>query len=95
MGHRWVPFDDFDKVISESRVPACELICECGEDIPEHLSVQITAGTEEACAKDSAIAGQFRDRLGDGRFPGSCQPIEPEYGLTLRILSPAHDIFED
>ena len=59
MGHRGISLDDLDEVVSESGIVASELICECGEDVLERLSVRVITGTEEACAEEVVIAGHF------------------------------------
>ena len=82
---------------SERGVPTCELVRDCGEDVPELLSFEVIPGAEEARAEvdGSTLCNRFGECLGDGRFSCSSQPVEPEDVSILLIFGPAHYPIKD
>ena len=95
--HGRVLFDNPNDMASERGVPTCELVRDCGEDVPELLSFEVIPGAEEARAEVDGftLCNRFGECLGDGRFSCSGQPVEPEDVSVLLIFGPAHYPIKD
>jgi len=62
---------DANDLASECGVSACELMCKCGKDLIEFLSVGVVPRAEEACTEGPIVRNHFGECLGNGRLPRS------------------------
>ena len=86
--HGWILVDDPDDVISEFRIPACELVRKRGENIFQLPSIEVIPRAEEAGTEGPGLGDHFGEGLGDGRLSCSRQPVEPEDASFLWTFGP-------
>ena len=86
---------NIEQLLSEMRILAGELEGEGREDLLKIATVLEVPRTEEGRPELSILGGCLGERLGNGRFSGPGQAIEPEDTLAPFISKPVANILED
>ena len=95
MSKIWAPLQDLQQLSLEVRILAGKLEGEGWEDLLEIITVLEIPRTEETGSKLSILEGRLRKRLGNGRFSGPSQTVEPEDTLAPFVCKPMVNILEN
>ena len=95
MSNIWMLLQNLQQLLSEMQISAGELESNGWEDLFWAATVLEVPRTEEAGSELSILEGRLGERLGDGRFSGPGQTIEPEDRLAPFFFKPMFNILED
>jgi len=90
-----VCLQDLEQLLSEKRILIGKLESECWEDRLKIAPVLEVSRAEEARPEFSVRKARLGKRLGDGRFPGPGQAVQPEHPLIPFGCQPLFDLPED
>ena len=82
-------------MISEVGVFVCQLEGKGGEDEVQVAAILEVSRTKEGCSQETIGEDTFGDSLSDRRLPCPGEPVQPEDGGLVQILSPRFDLAQD